>query len=49
MTHTLIATVDGMTAGLVYKFYFRAINEVGQSEDSITVDYALVNVPDAPG
>jgi len=49
MSHTLVAATEGMIAGKIYKFFFRAINEVGQSERSIIVDYALVNVPDAPG
>jgi len=49
MTHILVAANEGMTAGKIYKFYFKATNEVGQSENSIIVDYALVDVPDAPG
>jgi len=29
MTHTLVADTEGMVAGKIYKFFFRAINEVG--------------------
>jgi hypothetical protein len=34
MTHILFDTVDAMTAGKVYKFMYRAINALGNSEDS---------------
>lgn len=41
--------MDGLTTGTVYKFTFRATNQVGHSEDSNIVLYALVDVPAAPG
>ena len=45
MEHILTDTVDSMTAGLIYKFKFRAINEIGNSEDSDIIQYALVDTP----
>lgn len=49
MWHSLVASVEGMTAGKIYSFFYRATNEVGNSENSITVQYALVDIPAAPG
>jgi hypothetical protein len=49
MSYTLIAANQGMSQGLVYKFFFKAINEIGASDNSVTVKYALVDVPQAPG
>ena len=34
LTHTLDKEIDSLTIGLIYKFVFRAINQVGESEDS---------------
>ena len=34
LEHTLKDDDDSMTAGLIYKFKFRAINSIGTSEDS---------------
>jgi len=45
MLFTLEKARDGLTTGLIYKFKFRAINEIGNSEDSRIVEYALVDVP----
>ena len=38
-----------MTTGLIYKLVFQAVNAIGNSMNSNTVQYALVDVPIAPG
>lgn len=48
MLYTLQQVRDNLQTGLIYKFKFRATNEVGNSEDSSIVEYALVDVPIAP-
>lgn len=48
LTHTLTVADDSLTTGLLYKFKFRAINLVGNSEDSNIVEYALVDKIEAP-
>lgn len=47
-SNSLTHTVSGLSTGLIYKFKFRAINEVGNSEDSDIVQYASVLRPSAP-
>ena len=37
-----------MQVGLVYKFVFRAVNSVGEGQDSDIAHYAFVDVPSAP-
>jgi hypothetical protein len=49
MLFTLERVRDSLTSGLIYKFKFRAINKIGNSQDSDVVEYALVDVPNAPG
>ena len=39
---------DGLTAGSIYKFKHRAINELGESEYSDTIDAGVSSFPDAP-
>jgi hypothetical protein len=48
MSFTLEKVRDSLTTGKVYKFKFRATNEIGNSQDSSIVEYALVDVPEAP-
>jgi hypothetical protein len=48
MLFTLDKVRDSLTTGLIYKFKFRAINQIGNSQDSDIVEYALVDVPTAP-
>lgn len=48
LTHTLTTAADALTTGLIYKFKFRAINSIGNSEYSDTARYALVATPTAP-
>jgi hypothetical protein len=43
--HTLDTTIDGLTTGVIYKFVFKAINQVGGSEDSNIVQYAICDIP----
>ena len=43
MSHELDVTNDSLTTGLIYKLKFRAINILGNSEDSAVVRYALVD------
>lgn len=49
MLFTLDKVRDSLTTGLIYKFKFRAINQIGNSQDSDIVEFALVDVPTAPG
>jgi hypothetical protein len=46
--HTLDLTTDSLTTGVIYKFVFKATNQVGGSEDSNIVEYALCDVPASP-
>jgi hypothetical protein len=48
LEHTLTTVDDGLQTGTIYKFHFRATNDVGESQDSNIVQYALVDVPVAP-
>lgn len=48
LTHTLTVAGDGIEEGKIYKFVFRAINEVGESFDSNIAEYAICDVPAAP-
>lgn len=45
MLFTLEKVRDSLQTGKVYKLKFRATNEIGNSEDSTIVEYALVDVP----
>ena len=47
MEHVLKDDDDSLTAGLIYKLKFRAINAIGNSDDSEIVQYALVDKPSA--
>ena len=49
MTHTLYDTVDNLVTGLIYKFKFRAINAIGNSQDSAIVQFALADMALPPG
>jgi hypothetical protein len=49
MSYSVIAANEGMSGGLIYKFMIRAVNLKGSSADSVIVQYALAEVPDAPG
>jgi hypothetical protein len=49
MLFTLEKVRDGLTTGLIYKFKFRATNQIGNSQDSNIVEFALADVPAAPG
>ena len=48
LTHVLTTADDGIEEGKIYKFVFRAINEVGESFDSNIAKYAICDVPPAP-
>jgi hypothetical protein len=49
LTHTLTVADDSITSGLIYKFVFRTTNAVGNSLESNIVEYAICDVPLAPG
>jgi hypothetical protein len=48
LTHELDKTVDSLVTGKIYKIKFRAINVLGNSEDSAVVRYSLVDQPAMP-
>lgn len=48
LTHELDKTADSLVTGKIYKIKFRAINVLGNSEDSGVVRYALVDKPLMP-
>ena len=43
-----VTLTDGLTAGSIYKFKHRAINELGESDYSDTIDAGVSDFPDAP-
>ena len=49
MTHTLTVAADSLSSGYVYKFKFRAINQIVNSQDSSVSQFALADQPLAPG
>jgi hypothetical protein len=48
LTHELDKNFDPIVTGKIYKIKFRAINILGNSEDSGVVRYALVDQPVLP-
>jgi hypothetical protein len=48
LTHTLTTAADSVVTGTIYRFRFRAVNAIGNSEYSDTVRYAVVDPPAAP-
>ena len=49
MQFTLQSTRDNLVTGKIYKLVFQAVNSVGNSMNSNVVQYALADVPVAPG
>jgi len=48
MTHTLTTLLDGIIAGRVYTFKYRAVNVIGSSDFSAEVRYAIAAPPAKP-
>lgn len=43
-----VSTADGLVAGSIYKFKHRAVNEIGESDFSDTIDAGVGAFPDQP-